>query len=212
MTTVVRVNVKPNVGSIGALQELLTEWIDWRGGIGDSVALSRSVWAADGPSFNLVNVHDTIAEADEFRQNIGKEDRYWNMLTKLSDLISKPPSFTVLNSVIPANRSGAGKPVSISVTVPVAIGKIPQARDLLSEWVEGAQSNGMTAALMVKQWSADGPKFVVRTSYDSVADADEARRSLAESDDYKQFVQNLAPLVTGTAEWHVSEQIASANF
>jgi len=173
--------------------------------------LSRSVWAANGPTFNAVSLHETMAGADEFRQAVGKEDRDWKFVNEMVDLVEKPPRFSVLDQIIPANTNSGPKPISISVSVSVKLGSIQQARELLSKWATGAQSRGMTAGLSTQVWGENGPTLIVRTSYDSVATADEARLMLADSDDYREFVANLAPHMDGHAKWNLSERIASAS-
>lgn len=208
--TILRVTLKPKLGSNRAIQDLLTSWIEWRGGEGDSVALSRSVWGANGQVFHAVSSHDSIGAADEFRQKVTGESRYQNMVQELSGHLLEPASWKLFDVLVPANRSGEPKPVSLFVSLRPSLGNIGDATNVLKDWVVGAQSRGMTAALLQQVWGSAGAMLAVRTAYDSIGQADENRQSLGESAEYQEFVAKLAPLMASPASWEVNEQLASS--
>ena len=208
--TILRVTLKPNLGSNREMQDVLTSWIEWRGGEGDSVALSRSVWGANGQVFHVVSRHGSIGEADEFRQKLLTEDRHQKMTKDMSGHLSEPASWELLDVVVQANRSGGPKPYSIRVSMFPNIGQIQEAKSVLEAWVKAAQADGAQMSLLQQVWGSSGAMFAVRTAYDSLGEADERRKSYAGSAQYQEFVSKLAPLLAGSASWEVNEQLASA--
>ena len=150
--TILRVPLKPNLGSNRELEELLKSWTEWRGEEGDSVALSRSVRAADGQTFHAVSSHDSIGAADEFRQKVISEDRYQSMISELSGLTSQPAVWELLDVIVPHTRSGDPKPYSTRVSIYPKIEHVKEVSGLLKEFVIQAQEKGAQMSLLQQVW------------------------------------------------------------
>ena len=207
--TILRVTLKPELGNNQKMADLLTDWANWRGGEGDSVAVSRSVWGANGQLFHAVSSHGSIGEADETRRKMLVDDRYQNLVRELSGLLAAPPSWELMDVIVPANRQGAPKSYSIRASILPKIGQIQEAKGVLEDFVKDAQANGAQMSLLQQVWGSSGAMFAVRTAYDSLGEADERRKSYAGSADYQEFISKLSPTISAPASWEINESIAS---
>ena len=173
--TILRGTLVPKIGSNQELLDLLKEWVDWRGGEGDHVAVSRTVWSETGLKYHAVSSHESIGDADAFRQEMNSNDRYKSMISRMFELISKPTRWQLLEVVVPVNNPGI-KAVSLRAALAPKIGHIPEVRSLLSDWTKHVQSLGVQSSLLQQVWG-DAPVFMQRLAYDSLGEAASSRNS-----------------------------------
>ena len=168
------------------------------------------MWSGDGLKYHVVSAHDSIGEADEFRQRVTSEDRYWSMVSDLSEMIDGPASWELMDVIVAANRNGGMLPYSIRVSASPRAGQNLAMRDVLTEWTGHIQSTGVQTSLLQQVWGANGPVFSNRSAFESIGAADENRQSMMQTAEYRDFVGKMAPLMASNPAYEVNESLASA--
>ncbi|MBN4064480.1 hypothetical protein JYU04_01940 [Dehalococcoides mccartyi] len=92
-------------------------------------------------------------------------------------------------------------------TISPKVGAYGEIENMVKTWVDEWNGQGHRVAGTKSIWGAFGTKFHIANFYDSVADADDARRKISTTDSFKNVAATLASLVDAPTGWTLSEII-----
>ena len=84
-------------------------------------------------------------------------------------------------------------------------GKAQELRALLEERVKSAQSQGRPAALSVQMFGADGGAYAMTLRYNTLAELEERRSSLASDSAFQAWAAKVAAVTRQPPEAHLAE-------
>lgn len=196
--------IKPALGEVGGLRDVLKEWVEYRRGEGDRANLSETVWGHAGAQFRVTTLVDSIADAEQARSRILADKKFGDFAKRLVSHMREQISWGLWDVIVrPPNPEPAN--FVLRVGLQSALGNNGEVRQIMSDWCKHNHENGVNIALSEEVWGHRGGRFGIRLPYQSIAEAETARAEVQANTDYQKMVVNLSTLLDEPASWELSE-------